>query len=60
LGELLALRWRDLDEHGVLAVERSLEQTKGGLRFKSPKTKKSKRKISLPPTASSISTGAVN
>jgi integrase len=46
LGELLALRWRDLDEHGVLVVERSLEQTKGGLRFKSPKTKKSKRKMS--------------
>jgi integrase len=32
-------------------VERSLEQTKAGLRFKCPKTKHSRRTISLPPSA---------
>ena len=32
-GELLALQWRDVDlERGVLSVERSLEQTRAGLR----------------------------
>src|SRR5437660_1200074 len=34
-GELLALRWQDVDlDGGKLRVERSLEQTKAGLRFK--------------------------
>jgi integrase len=49
-GELLALRWQDVDlEHGIVQVVRSLEQTKtGGLRFKAPKTKRSKRPIVLP------------
>ena len=48
-GELLALRWKDvwLDE-SYLQVERSLEQTKSGLRFKEPKTKRSRRRIALP------------
>jgi integrase len=50
LGELLSLRWRDLDG-ATLMVERSLEQTKGSLRFKSPKTKHGRRKIVLPPSA---------
>jgi len=52
-GELLALRWYDVDLAGAsLNVERSLEQTRGGgLRFKAPKTKKSRRTISLPPSA---------
>jgi hypothetical protein len=31
-------------------IERSLEQTKAGLRFKSPKTKHGRRNISLPPS----------
>ena len=48
-GEVLALRWRDVDlDGGELAVRQSLEQTKAGLRFKPPKTKKSRRKIMLP------------
>jgi integrase len=51
-GELLALRWSDVDlGRSSLKVERSLEQTKGGLRFKSPKSKYGRRVISLPPSA---------
>jgi integrase len=48
-GEMLALRWRDVDlDGGKLRVEQSLEQTKvGGLRFKAPKTKYGRRTISL-------------
>jgi integrase len=50
-GELLALRWQDVDLDGAkLRVEQSLEQTKAGLRFKSPKTKNGRRTISLPKT----------
>jgi integrase len=39
-GELLALRWSDIDlDRASLKVERSLEETKaGGLRFKPPKS----------------------
>jgi integrase len=49
-GELLALRLKDLNvDAGTLRVDRSLEQTKGRLRFKSPKTKRGRRTISLPP-----------
>ena len=49
-GELLALRWQDVDlDRAVLRVERSLEQTKaGGLRFKAPKTNYGRRSIALP------------
>jgi integrase len=50
LGELLALRWRDIDG-GIVNVERSLEQTKGNLRFKEPKSRHGRRKITLPPSA---------
>ena len=51
-GELLALQWGDLDlDRGVLRVERSLEETKAGLRFKPPKTKRGRRNIALPPDA---------
>jgi integrase len=51
-GELLALRWQDVDLNGAkLRVERSLEQTKAGLRFKSPKTKHGRRTITLPASA---------
>jgi integrase len=51
-GELLALCWGAVDfDKTTLRIERSLEQTKGGLKFKLPKTKTSKRTISLPPTA---------
>lgn len=51
-GELLALRWQDVDlEAGVIRVERSLEQTtRAGLVFKAPKTRAGRRSITLPPT----------
>ena len=50
-GELLALRWRDLDLDGnepTLRVREAIEQTKTGLRFKTPKTENGVREISLP------------
>ena len=56
-GELLALRWRDVDlDRCVLRVERSLERvtvrlprgTRHELRFKEPKSKNSRRTIPLP------------
>jgi integrase len=47
-GEILALRWRNLDlDRGVIRIVESLEQTSGGLRFKSPKTDRA-RAVSLP------------
>ncbi len=47
-GELLALRWRDLDfAAATLAVRQSLEETKSGLGFKTPKTAKGRRVIAL-------------
>jgi integrase len=53
-GEILALRWHDIDlDNAKLRVERSVEQTKAGLRFKSPKTKHGRRTISIP--ASTVS-----
>ena len=51
-GELLALRWSDLDlGSSILKVERSLEETKVALRFKCPKTKSGRRALELPPSA---------
>ncbi len=48
-GEILGLRWRDIDfEAGALSVAQVLEQTKDGLRFQSPKTARSRRRITLP------------
>ena len=48
-GEILALRWQDTDlEKGLVAVRRSLEQTRDGLRFKQPKTGKGMRSVALP------------
>jgi integrase len=47
-GEVLALRWRNVDfEGGVVRVVESLEQTKTGIRFKSPKTDRT-RAVTLP------------
>ena len=38
-GEICALRWRNVDlMTGQISVVESLEQTKAGLRFKSPKS----------------------
>jgi integrase len=49
-GELLALTWGNIDlDKATMKIERSLEQTKAGLKFKQPKTKTSRRTISLPP-----------
>lgn len=49
-GELCGLRWRDVDlDGGSLRVEQSLEQTRGGLRFKAPKSVRSRRSITLSP-----------
>lgn len=48
-GEVLALKWQNVDlKNSSLSVRSSLEQTKGNLRFKEPKTKKSKRTVILP------------
>ncbi len=48
--ELLALRIKDFNpENGTIRIERSLEQTKGQLRFKVPKTKNGKRTVAIPP-----------
>lgn len=48
-GEILALRWRDLDlETGRAVIARSLEQTREGLRIKLPKTERGRRTVVLP------------
>jgi integrase len=50
-GELLALRWQDIDlTAGIIQVVRSLEQTNDGLRFKTTKTKRGKRPVVVPPS----------
>ncbi len=48
-GEILGLKWTDIDlDRTTLSVERSLQETKDGLALKSPKTKRSRRSITLP------------
>lgn len=48
-GEVLAVRWRDINLDGaVLTVNQAIEETKAGLRVKPPKTKRSRRNITLP------------
>jgi integrase len=48
-GELLGLRWSDLDlKAGTLTVNQSFERIKGKITFKAPKTKTSRRSITLP------------
>jgi integrase len=48
-GELLGLRWSDIDlDAGLLTVNRALEQIGGTITFKAPKTKRSRRTITLP------------
>ena len=45
------MTWGHVDlDAATLRIERSLEQTRAGLKFKTPKTKNSRRTISLPPT----------
>jgi integrase len=47
-GELLALRWSDLDlEKATLSVNRALEETGAGVAFKAPKTARSRRTMPL-------------
>ncbi len=48
-GELLALRWGDIDlRRGVLAVRYSLVYAAGVAMFKTPKTRRSRRALALP------------
>ena len=50
-GEILALRWRNVDlDRGIVRVTESLEQPKGGLRFNPPKSGRG-RIITLPASA---------
>src|SRR5262249_8679443 len=50
-GEILAVRWKNVDlDRGILRVMESLEQTRTNIRFKPPKTDRT-RVISLPPFA---------
>jgi integrase len=51
-GELLALRWQDVDlENAVASVRRTLTRSGGKVVFAEPKTKKSRRSIRLTPQA---------
>jgi integrase len=48
-GELLAVQWMNIDlDKATAKVERSLEETVAGLRFKAPKTRAGIRTVSLP------------
>jgi integrase len=49
-GEILGLRWSDVNfDAGTVHVAQALEQTRAGLRFKSPKNSRSRRTISISP-----------
>lgn len=51
-GELLGLRWRDVDlEHLTLQVRQALHRTKGEYIFSDPKSAKSRRMVALTATA---------
>lgn len=51
-GELLGLEWGDVDfENAAVTVQRTLEDIAGHPRVKEPKTRKSRRRIDLPPFA---------
>lgn len=49
VSEVLALRWRDVDlgSHR-LRVERAQVERKGGIRYKAPKSERSRREVELP------------
>ena len=54
-GELLGLRWRDVDlDGGALSVVQALEQDAHGVHVKTPKTARSRRRITLPPFAAQV------
>jgi integrase len=55
-GELLALRWQDVDlDGGRLRVEQALEETtRGGLVVKGPKTRHGKRTVTLAPSTVAV------
>jgi integrase len=47
-GEILALRWSDIDwQRRLISVRQAIVQTKDGLKFKEPKTRTSKRTVSI-------------
>lgn len=49
-GELLALRWEDIDfEEGIISVSKSLARVRGKSILTAPKTKSSERKVKAPP-----------
>jgi integrase len=51
-GELLGLQWGDIDlDAATLRVERSVEETKAGVRLKPPKTRRGRRNLKLPAEA---------
>lgn len=51
-GELLALRWEDVDlDEGLVHVRRNVQRLPEGLVFGSPKSARSRRTISLPATS---------
>jgi integrase len=51
-GELLGLRWEDLDlEHGVATVRSTLQRIDGEWQFNEPKSQKSRRQVALTPSA---------
>ncbi len=48
-GELLGLRWADVDlDAGTVVVRQTLQRSSGGLSFSQPKTQKSRRTVTLP------------
>jgi integrase len=49
-GEILALRWQDIDlENSVLRVVRAIEETKAGVTFKEPKSRYGRRDLYIHP-----------
>jgi len=53
--EILALPWNNIDLDGAaLKIDVALEETRAGLRFKPPKTKRGRRKLSIPASAVAV------
>jgi len=50
-GEICALHWNDVDlDAAMVAITKSVEETREGLRIKATKTRHGRRRISLPPS----------